>query len=104
MARIWLLKSADGDGKLAAEKSLKFCYATLGLRLRHRLENQSLVSAPEFPHPADRAVLSLAFWFVVVTVIEVTKDDLAYDQRGWQIGFYLLDNSAVEVRRLLGIF
>ena len=102
MARIWLLKSGDGDTKLAAEKPLEFCYETLGLRLRHRLDDQSLViGTKEDPQTAP----SLGFLFAVVeaTVIEVTKNDL-YDQRGWQTGYYLLDNSATEVRKLLGIY
>jgi hypothetical protein len=90
VAQIW-----RGDGKLAAEKPLEFCYASLGLRLRHRLDHQPLViGTKEDPQTAPSLGLRFA-------VVEVTEDDP--DQQGWQIGYYLLDKDATEVRKLLGI-
>lgn len=97
MAKIWLLKSGDSNGQLAAEKSLNFCYATLGLRLRDRLEQQTLViGTKEDPRTAPSLGLHHA-------VVEITEDDLTPGELGWQPGYYLLDKDAAEVRKLLGI-
>lgn len=98
MAKIWLVKSGESGGKLATEKPLGFCCATLGLRLEDWVGPRAqTIGSKEDPHKAPS--LGLRY-----TMVEVTQDDVTPDQSEWQPGYYLLDKDATEVRKLLEIY
>ena len=98
MAKIWLLKSGETRrGEPVDDRSLDFCFSSLGLRQRDWVAQLETIDA--IVGKTKDAQRAPAFGYVL---IEIDEPDLTQAHPGWQTGYYVLRSmDATKAREVL---